>query len=90
VDTDWYETAPDFRAVILTSVIKKIDVLTFNVIRATLEGRFRGGEVIGNLENDGVGLAPFHDLESLVSPDLRAELEEIRSQIISDAIQTRP
>ncbi len=90
VDTDWYETAPDFRAVILTSVIKKIDVLTFHVIRATLEGRFRGGEVIGNLENDGVGLAPFHDLEALVSPPLRAELEEIRSQIISGAIQTRP
>jgi basic membrane protein A len=90
VDTDWYETAPDFRAVILTSVIKKIDVLTFHVIRATLEGRFRGGEVIGNLENDGVGLAPFYDLEALVTPALKAELEEVRAQIINGSLSTGP
>ena len=90
VDTDWYETAPDFRAIILTSVIKKIDVLTFHVIRATLEGRFRGGEVIGNLENDGVGLAPFHDLDALVTPALKAELEEVRAQIINGSLRTGP
>jgi basic membrane protein A and related proteins len=90
VDTDWYLTAPDFRPVILTSVIKRIDVLTFNVIRATLEGGFHGGEVMGNLENDGVGLAPFHDLESLVPPALKAELEEERAQILNGTLKTRP
>jgi basic membrane protein A len=90
VDTDWYLTAPDFKDVILTSVIKRIDVLTFNIIRATLEGDFRGGEVMGNLENNGVGLAPFHELEELVSPDLKAELEEVRAQIINGALKTSP
>ncbi len=90
VDTDWYQSSPEIKDVILTSVMKRIDTMTFNIIKATLEGSFRGGEMSGNLGNDGVGLAPFHDLESLVSPELRLELEEIRSQIVSGAIQTRP
>ena len=90
VDADWYQTAPDFREIILTSVTKRIDVLTFDIIRAFLEGNFRNGEVVGNLENDGVGLAPFHELERLVLPTLKAELEEVRAQIISGELRTQP
>ena len=32
---------------------------------------------VGTLENEGVGLAPFHDFEDKVSPDLQGELDEI-------------
>jgi basic membrane protein A len=90
VDTDWYQSAPEVKDVVLTSVMKRIDTMTFNVIKATLEGAFRGGEISGNLGNGGVDLAPFHELITLVSPELRVELEAIRSQIVSGAIQTRP
>ena len=90
VDTDWYQTAPEIKDIVLTSVMKRIDIMTFSIIKATLEGGFQGGEMSGNLGNGGVDLAPFHDLESLVPPALRLELEEIRSQIASGALQTQP
>ena len=41
---------------------------------------------IGTLENEGVGLAPFHDFESKVSPDLQAELDTIQAGIIDGSI----
>jgi hypothetical protein len=36
---------------------------------------------VGTLENGGVDLAPFHDLDYLVSAELKAELDQIRSEI---------
>ena len=32
VDTDWFETAPEYKDVVLTSVLKKIDVAVYNTI----------------------------------------------------------
>jgi basic membrane protein A len=36
VDADWYDTAPEYKEVVLTSVLKKIDVAVFNTIRMRL------------------------------------------------------
>ena len=30
VDADWYDTAPEYKEVILTSVLKRVDVAVFN------------------------------------------------------------
>ena len=46
MDADWYETAPEYKEVILTSVLKKIDVAVFNTIKDAVEGKFTGGMVI--------------------------------------------
>ena len=90
VDTDWVVSAPDFRDVILTSVIKKMDVAVFTAVQQVQDNTFGGGTYIGTLENDGVGIASFHDLDALVSDELKAELEEIIAQIIAGEIQTSP
>ncbi len=49
-------------------------------------GEFDSAPFVGTLENGGVGLAPFHDFESKVSPDLQAELDEIAAGIIDGSI----
>jgi basic membrane protein A len=90
VDSDWYLTAPEYRSVILTSVLKKMDVTTYTAIEAAFTGNFKGGNLTGNLANNGVGLAPFHDLEKIVPPELIAELEKIKAMIINGEIQTKP
>ena len=63
VDNDWFFSASDYADIILTSVLKNMDVLTYGAIESVLDGSFEGGVTVGTLENGGVGLAPFHDME---------------------------
>jgi basic membrane protein A len=52
-----------------------------------MEGDFDGcGVYIGSLANGGVGIAPYHDLESAVPDDLQAEVEALEQQVISGEI----
>ncbi len=90
VDSDWYLTAPDYASIELTSVMKNMDVTTFEAIQAVVEGTFAGGLVVGTLANGGVGLAPYHDLASLVSADLQAEIDAITQGIIDGTISVAP
>ncbi len=62
----------------------------FNAARQVQEGTFEGGTFVGTLENDGVGLAPFHELDALVSDETKAELEQIREEIIAGELNTSP
>jgi basic membrane protein A len=90
VDADWYYTNPKFRDITLTSIMKLMDATTFEAIKAVAEGTFSGGMIMGTLENNGVGLAPFHDLDHLVSSELRNELDALHDQIIQGEIPTSP
>lgn len=90
VDSDWAVSAPEFANIILTSVLKRSDRTTFAAIEAVLRDDFKGGTLVGMLANEGVGLAPFHELEYIIPDELRVELEEIIHMIIEGAIPTTP
>ena len=90
VDADWYETVPDYKDIVLTSVLKNMNITTKGSIQQAMEGTFAGGVIVGTLENGGVGLSPFHDADSLVSAELKAELETIAAEIIAGNIPTSP
>jgi basic membrane protein A len=90
VDNDWFFSASDYADIILTSVLKNMDVLTYGAIESVLDGSFEGGVTVGTLENGGVGLAPFHDMESMVPSDLVAELDEIKAGIIAGDLSALP
>jgi basic membrane protein A len=90
VDTDWTVSSPEFSSITLTSVVKRMDVAVFESIGNVLVGAFSGGSYIGTLENNGVGLAPFHELNSLVPPELAAELEQVKDAIIAGNIPISP
>ena len=64
-----------------------IAVGVYDVTTGAAEGNFDNTPFIGTLENGGLGLAPFHDFESKVSPDLAAELEEVTAGIIDGSIE---
>lgn len=90
VDNDWTQTAPEYADIVLTSVLKKMDITTLQAIQSVADGTFEGGVVVGTLENTGVDLAPFYDLASLVPEQVQSDLDTIRQGIISGEIQTLP
>ena len=89
VDADTAVSNPDFAEVYLTSVLKKVDVAVYEVVRAIHEGTFKGGgNFIGTLQNGMVGLAPFHSFESKVPAPLKTDLGSIKQAIIDGTIST--
>jgi basic membrane protein A len=90
VDSDWFLTAPDFADFTLTSVMKYMDVTTKSAIKSAMDGTFEGGVTVGTLENGGVGLAPFHNVDAAVPAELKAELETIKAGIIDGSVPTSP
>jgi basic membrane protein A len=90
VDSDWFLTAPEYAPIILTSVLKNMDITTMNVVKTVLDGSFAGGVTVGTLENGGVGLADFHDMASMVPAELQAELQDVAAKIISGELKATP
>lgn len=90
VDTDMYLQSPEYENIILTSVIKRMDLTTSNVIQLVKDGTFTGEVVVGNLANNGIGLAPFHILEGVVPINLTVELEGIKGDIAAGRITIYP
>lgn len=90
VDSDWYYAYPENTDLILTSVVKKMDSTTMEVIKSVVDGTFKGGIIVGTLATKGVDLAPFHDLESVVPADVVADLDPIREKIINGEIELNP
>ena len=89
VDSDQYESDPANQGVYLTSVLKNMDVTTFNAIKAVIDGTFAGGVTVGTLENGGVGLAPYHDMDSMVSPELKEQMTALQVGIIDGSVSVK-
>ncbi|MES2208732.1 MAG: BMP family ABC transporter substrate-binding protein [Chloroflexota bacterium] len=87
VDTDQYLTAPGFESVILTSIQKVIDKAVADAIKLAHDGGLGGTNYVGTLENGGVGLAPFHDLATLVSADLSTGLDALKAKIVAGTVK---
>ncbi len=60
----------------MTSILKGMKVSTYEAIMAAGNDEFDFAPYVGTLENDGVGIAPFHDFESKVNPELPGELDD--------------
>ncbi len=89
VDSDQYEQDTANQAVYLTSVLKNMDVTTFNAIKAVADGTFEGGVTVGTLANGGVGLAPYHDMDSMVSPELKEQMTALQAGIIDGSVSVK-
>lgn len=90
VDTDWTISSPEYTPVMLTSVLKNMDVSVYEAIELVVNNSFAGGVFVGTLENNGVGIAPYHDLDSLVSAELKAEVDKLRTDIIAGTVKVKP
>jgi basic membrane protein A and related proteins len=90
VDTDGFLALPEYGSLMLTSVLKRIDNAVFDTLAAALDGLFKGGRWIGTLANDGVGIAPFHDLDGQVPQHVKDALPTIIAGIAAGEISVDP
>jgi basic membrane protein A len=75
--------------VFLSSVVKNITKAVTTYVTGAASGTFPSGSYIGTLQNDGTGLAPFHNFESKVSSDVKSELQQVAADISSGKIQIK-
>ena len=86
VDGDLAENATSGNELFLTSVLKDITLAVSTVVTTAADDDFDATPYVGTLENEGVGLAEFHDFADKVSPDLQGELDEITAGIVDGSI----
>jgi len=91
VDSDGCVQAAEFCNLFITSAEKRIDVAVFTAIRQVVDGNFNGGsDYVGTLQNDGVGLASFHDFDSKVPQSLKSEVDKLKKGIIAGSVSVDP
>ncbi len=83
VDADWFETLPEYSDVILTSVLKGLDVAVFSTIEDVANGEFEGGTRLFTIAEDGVGIGPINET---VDAELAAQIETIRAGLVDGSI----
>lgn len=88
VDNDGYDTLPsEYRPILLTSVLKNTGEAVKEIAVQSRDDEFTNEPFVGTLENEGVGLAPFHDLESSVPAELSAQLDALRQSIVDGSLE---
>ncbi len=90
VDTDGFVSASEYGPLFLTSVMKNMDVAVEDTMASVVDGSYAGGLYSGTLENDGVGIAPYHDWESQVPQELKDKIEELKAGIIDGSVSVNP
>jgi basic membrane protein A len=89
VDKDGFAAAPQYRKVMLTSIVKAVDLSVKNTIIEQAAGQFTNTSYDGTLKNAGVYLAPYHDLIRVVPSTLRTEISKLGNDIRSGKVSVK-
>jgi basic membrane protein A len=89
VDTDGYVAAPQYKKVLLTSVVKGVGTSVQAVIKDQAAGKFTSTGYDGNLKNGGTFLAPYHDLVRMVPSALRTEVSKLGTDIRNGKVSAK-
>jgi len=67
------------KSIILTSAMKKIDVATFDMIKAERDGKFPGGQTLNlDAKNDGIGIPAKNPN---LSADVQKKVKDVTAQL---------
>lgn len=83
VDSNQWEEAP---GVVLTSMIKKVDVAVLETVRAVKTGTFQGGVREFDLKSGGVDYVLDEHNRPLIPEDVRQKVEALRGEIVAGRI----
>ena len=84
VDSDQYNTVPaDLQPVVMTSMLKKVDVAVYDYIKSFVDGEPLSGEVVFDLEAGGVDYSTTGGQVD----DIADQLDDYKEKIISGEIE---
>lgn len=83
VDADQYDEMP---GTVVTSMIKRGDVAVFDIVKATIDGRFHGGMNVFGLEEAGVDYVHEGPHAAQIPDVVKAKVEALRADIIAKRI----
>ncbi len=86
-EVDQYNTYPEAKSALLSSVQKNVDVAVYNYLKTVANDSVKAGISIATLQNGGIGLAPFHDWESNIPADLKARIQKASDRIKDGSIR---
>jgi basic membrane protein A len=84
VDSNQNGVKPGF---VLTSMVKRVDTVVYNIVKDVVDGRFVGGFHVFGLESDGVGYVIDQNNRNLVSAEAIRDAEEAKKKIIAGDIK---
>jgi len=70
------------KAVVLTSMIKNVNVAIFDVSKMEAEKKFKSGHYIYGIKEGGVGLSEMKYTKDKIPPEVLAKVEELKKMII--------
>lgn len=86
VDTDGCVSASQYCQYFISSVTKNLTDAVKEYTLAAAAGNAPTGSYVGDLENDGTGLAPFNQFDAQVPAALKTELDTVKASIIDGTI----
>jgi len=72
---------------ILTSILKRIDVAVLQTIADVQGAKFTGGKIEFGVANGGIDYALDRHNEGVLTPEIRATLDELKRQISNGSIK---
>jgi basic membrane protein A len=89
VDVDQAETLPNLSGCIVTSAEKKLKDTVQAVTESVASGSFQAGTVTYNAASTppAIGLAPYHDLANLITPEIQAKLDDAMAKMASGELK---
>jgi basic membrane protein A and related proteins len=88
VDVDQYNTYPEVKAALISSAMKNVDVAVEEYLKEIVAGTDKAGVETANIQNGGVGLAPFHDWDSKIPDTVKAKIQEATDGLKAGTIVT--
>jgi basic membrane protein A len=84
VDADQHDEMP---GTVVTSMIKRADVAVFDIVKAAIDGTFKGGMNVFGLKEAGVDYVHEGDHAAKIPEDVKAKVETLRADVVEKRIQ---
>ncbi len=88
VDVDQYLTYAEVKDILLTSAAKNVDVAVYEYLKTVKSGAVKAGINTANVQNGGVGLAPYHDMDSKIPAEVKTKVDEALKGLKDGSIKT--
>jgi basic membrane protein A and related proteins len=66
--------------------MKNVDIAVYNYLKSVDDGLVKAGISTATLQNRGIGLAPFHDWDSQIPAELKAQIQQASDGIKDGSI----